>query len=376
MSERVLAFLQEHLPEMEDDLRRLVELESPSSDDDRLKRCADAVAALAEQAGASVHLLDGPDGNRHVRAEWGDAASGDRLLLLGHFDTVWPVGTIDTMSFRVDAGIARGPGVFDMKAGIVQGFWAVRALRETGVTDHHIVFLCNSDEETGSASSRALIEGEARRVSAVFVLEPSQDGALKTARKGVGHFHVTVHGRAAHAGLDPEAGASAIVELAHQILHLRQVANPDAGSTINVGVISGGTRSNVIADRATAEIDVRFSSRSEAVRLSDAILGLRPHDERIRLEVTGGVNRPPMERTAQTVELFERARTIAAGLGFPLAEVAVGGGSDGNFCAALGVPVLDGLGAVGGGAHSLDEHVIVDAMPLRAALLSELLAST
>jgi glutamate carboxypeptidase len=297
------------------------------------------------------------------------------MLVLGHFDTVWPEGTIDVMPFRLEAGLARGPGVFDMKAGIVQGFWAIRALFNASPTNGHVVFLCTSDEETGSGSSREFIEREARRARAVFVLEPSQDGALKTARKGVAQFRVTVHGKAAHAGLDPEAGVSAIDELARQILSVRQFSNTAAGTTVNVGVIGGGSRSNVIADRATAEIDVRFSLQREAERLTDAILNLRPHDGRVRLEVTGGVNRPPMERTADTEALFERARTISSDLGFAVEQVAVGGGSDGNFCAAMGVPVLDGLGAVGGGAHALDEHVVVDTMPLRAALVCRLLAS-
>ncbi len=374
MTDSVLTFLQDHHAEMLDDLRHLVERESPSGDEDRLTQCAQFLAACAEAAGASTRVLDAPGGNCHLRAEWGDGA--DRpVLLLGHFDTVWPAGTIDIMPFRLEAGLARGPGAFDMKAGIVQGFWAIRALFNTAPTHSPVVFLCTSDEETGSGSSREIIEHEARRAGAVFVLEPSQGGALKTARKGVAQFRVTVHGKAAHAGLDPEAGVSAIDELAHQILSVRQLSNPVAGTTVNVGVIGGGSRSNVIADRATAEIDVRFSAQREAERLTDAILNLRPHDDRVQLEVTGGVNRPPMERTAGTDALFERARAISAELGFALAQVSVGGGSDGNFCAAMGVPVLDGLGAVGGGAHALDEHVMVDTMPLRAALLCRLLAS-
>ncbi len=359
---------------MLDDVRRLVEHESPSGDADRLASLARFIASYAEGAGASSQVLEAESGNCHVRAEWGTETDRS-VLLLGHFDTVWPVGTIDTMPFQLEAGLVRGPGVFDMKAGIVQAIWAIRALSAVLTSDRRIVFLCTSDEETGSASSRELIEREAHRAGLVFVLEPSQDGALKTARKGVGQFRVTAHGRAAHAGLDPEAGVSAIDELAHLILDLGKLSNAAAGSTVNVGVIGGGTRSNVVADRAGAEIDVRFASRSEGERLSQAILHLAPHDERIRLEVTGGINRPPMERTSESGILYERARAIARELGFPLEEVAVGGGSDGNFCAAMGVPVLDGLGAVGGGAHSLDEHVVVDALPLRAALLCKLLAA-
>lgn len=374
MTDAALAFLQTHLPEMVDDLRQLVERESPSGDRDRLRQLARFLESHAANAGASTQLLDAPNGNCHVRAEWGDSA-GSPVLILGHFDTVWPLGTIDSMPFRVEAGVARGPGVFDMKTGLVQGFWAIRALSEALAIDRHLVFLLTSDEETGSATSRDLIEREARGASCVLVLEPSQDGALKTARKGVGQFHLTVHGRAAHAGLDPEAGVSAIDELAHQILDLRQLANPYAGSTLNVGVIAGGSGSNVVADRATADIDVRFTSGSEAVRICEAIQNLHSHDERARLEVTGGINRPPMERTAETAVLFKHAQSISTSMGFPLREVAVGGASDGNFCAAMGVPVLDGLGAVGGGAHAVDEHVVVDSMPVRAALLCRLLAS-
>jgi glutamate carboxypeptidase len=374
VTDSVLTFLQDHRSAMLEDLRQLVELESPSGDEERLAHCAGFLAQYAQSAGASIQVIEAPGGNRHLRAEWGEG-SGRPMLLLGHFDTVWPVGTIGRMPFRLEAGLARGPGVFDMKAGIVQALWAVRALFEARPMGHEIVLLCTSDEETGSATSRELIEQEARRARAVFVLEPSHHGALKTGRKGVAQFRVMVHGKSSHAGLDPEAGVSAIDELAHQILDLRQLANADAGSTINVGVIEGGSRSNVVADRAAAEIDVRFSTGSEAERLTEAILHLRPHDERTRFEVTGGVNRPPLERTAETRLLFERARTISNDLGFRLEEAAVGGGSDGNFCAAVGARVLDGLGAVGGGAHGPDEHVIIDSIPLRAALLCKLLAS-
>lgn len=374
MTSPVLTFLQDHRQEMVDDLRQLVEQESPSGDEDRLRTLARFLAASLESAGAVTTLLDAPGGNCHVRAEW-QGGSRPPILLLGHFDTVWPVGTLGSMPFHLDGDTGFGPGSFDMKAGIVQGIWALRALREVAGKPRHVVFLCTSDEETGSGSSREIIEREARAASAVFVLEPSQDGALKTARKGVGQYTLTAHGRAAHAGLDPDAGASAIDEIAHQILDVRRLANRDEGTTINVGVIDGGTRSNVVADMARAEIDVRFSSGSEAERVDRAIADLRPHDDRVRLAVTGGINRPPMERTSATGNLFEQARTIAADLGFPLREVAVGGGSDGNFCAAIGVPVLDGLGAVGGGAHALDEHVSIDAMPLRAALLCELLSA-
>jgi glutamate carboxypeptidase len=367
-------FLMEHQAEMVGDLRTFVELESPSTDLDRLNQFAGFLADYARGRDGNVRIIESPEGKKHIRVDWG-AGEQAPVLLLGHFDTVWPVGTLESMPFKVDAGKACGPGSFDMKAGLVQGFWAVRALRDLLQSDRRVVFLCTSDEEIGSATSRPLIEAEAGKAAAVLVLEPSHQSALKTSRKGVGGFRIEVTGRSAHAGLEPDAGISAVDELARVILDLQALADPSVGSTVNVGVISGGTRSNVIAAKAEAEIDVRFSSQQEAERLSEAILGLQPHRAGIQLRVTGGVNRPPMERTPQIAALFERARVIAADLGFELGEASVGGGSDGNFCAALGVPVLDGLGAVGGGAHAPDEHVIVDIMPLRAALVAHLIAT-
>jgi glutamate carboxypeptidase len=370
----VAGFLAEHQSAMVDDLRTFVERESPSTDLHHVNAFASFLAGYAEQHGGTAQLVKADGGRQHVRVAW-ESAGGSPVLLLGHFDTVWPAGTIDTMPFRVDAGLAHGPGAFDMKAGLVQGFWAIRALREVLGSDRHIVFLCTSDEEVGSVTSRHAIEAEAGGAAAVLVLEPSHGGALKTSRKGVAAFHVVVTGRAAHAGLNPEAGLSAVEELAHLIIALHRLADPDTGSTVNVGVAYGGTRPNVIAAEAAAEVDVRFSSQQEAERLTQAVLGLRPRRDGVELSVTGGVNRPPMERSAQVAALYERARSIAADLGFALGEVAVGGGSDGNFCAALGVPVLDGLGAVGGGAHARSEHVVLDAMPLRAALVAGLIAS-
>jgi glutamate carboxypeptidase len=367
-------FLIAHQAEMVGDLRTFVELESPSTDLDCLDHFAGFLADYARGRDGNVQIIEAPGGKKHIRVEWG-AGEQAPVLLLGHFDTVWPVGTLESMPFKVDAGKACGPGSFDMKAGLVQGFWAVRVLRDVLQSDHRVVFLCTSDEEIGSATSRSLIESEAGKAAAVLVLEPSHQSALKTSRKGVGGFRIEVTGRSAHAGLEPDAGISAVDELARVILDLQALADPSVGSTVNVGVISGGTRSNVIAAKAEAEIDVRFSSQQEAERLSEAILGLQPHRAGIQLRVTGGVNRPPMERTPQIAALFERARVIAADLGFELGEASVGGGSDGNFCASLGVPVLDGLGAVGGGAHAPDEHVIVDTMPLRAALVAHLIAT-
>src|SRR5579875_3479471 len=286
-------------------------------------------------------MVSGTDGSRHLRVAWG--RGGDPpTLLLGHYDTVWPAGTLARMPFHIDGNRAYGPGSFDMKAGIVQGFWALRALRETN-NDPPVVFLLTSDEETGSHGSRSLIEREAAAAERVFVLEPSHQGALKTARKGVGQYRITITGRASHAGLAPQDGISAIDELAHLILRLHALSDAGTGSTVNVGVVSGGTRSNVVAAEATADVDVRFFTQSDADRLPEAIESLPPTNQGITLRIAGGINRPPLERTAASGALFEQARAAAARLGFDLAEVAVGGASDGNFCSALGVPVLDGL---------------------------------
>jgi glutamate carboxypeptidase len=293
--------------------------------------------------------------------------------LLGHFDTVWTQGTLEKMPFEVVDGVATGPGVFDMKCGLVQGFWAVRALREVEGIERPVVFLCNSDEEVGSPNSRALIEEEARRARAVLVLEPSLDGALKTARKGVGRFRIHVEGRPSHAGLNPEAGISAIEEMARLILELHGYTNLETGTTVNVGVIKGGTRYNVVAADASAEVDVRAVTTAEAERIEEIIRTLDSHHPEATVSVEGGQIWPPMERTEKTEELFEHARLLAGELGFDLKEGLAGGASDGCLCAAVGAPTLDGLGAVGGGAHAADEHVEVESIPSRTALVARLI---
>lgn len=372
MSEHVLDFLVVHQEAMVADLGEFVRRESPSTDKALLDRFADFLAGYARSFGGCAEVLPMQTTGNHVRVRW-DGGEGEPILLVGHFDTVWPKGTLQRMPFEVTGGVASGPGIFDMKAGLVQGFWAVRALREAAGIHRPIVFFCNADEEMGSPSSRPLIEAEAARARTAFILEPSYDGALKTARKGVGIFHAEITGRPAHAGLDPFAGVSAVEELARLILALHALSNRDTGTTVNVGVVSGGTRSNVVAEKASAEIDLRVMTQAEAERMTQAILGQQSHHPDVRVEITGGMNRPPMERTERTGELFDRAKALAHELGFELDEALVGGGSDGNFCAALGVPVLDGLGAVGGGAHAVTEHVEVADMPRRAALVARLL---
>jgi glutamate carboxypeptidase len=293
-----------------------------------------------------------------------------RLLVLCHYDTVWDAGTIDGWPFTVDGGIARGPGVFDMKAGLVQALWAVRALDAAGLPRPPLRVVLNGDEEVGSPTSRPVVEASADGVTAALVLEPGVGGALKTARKGIGFFRIDVTGVEAHAGLDPEKGISAIDELARIVLALRSVRDLERGTSVNVGTIAGGSRSNVIAGHAWAAIDVRVTDAAEAERVDAALRAVPPADPRLSVTVSGGWNRPPMPRTPGIAAMVDLARALAAGLGVDLAECAVGGGSDANFLAALGVPLLDGLGAVGAGAHARDEHIDIDATVARSVLVA------
>lgn len=360
---------------MVDSVRALAAIESPSDDAAALERCAAALSSLLAESGGSVDRPPGSRGVAHVRATW--PGDGPRALLIGHFDTVYPLGQLARQPLDVREGRLFGPGVYDMKAGLVIAMAAARALSaETSRPRRpHITLLATADEEIGSGTSRQLIEQMASESAAVLVLEPATaSGAVKTARKGVGEFEILLAGVPAHAGVDPAAGASAVHELARLVLALEGLANPQRGLTVNVGVISGGTRSNVVAEQARAVVDVRIAYGADAPRIEEQIRTLAPGDPRVRIRVTGGVNRPPMERTAGVVRLFEMAREVAAEQGWVLTEGATGGGSDGNFTAALGVPTLDGLGAVGAGAHALHEHVVIKDLPVRAALLAGLLA--
>ena len=355
-------------------IESLVSLESPTDDKAAVDRCGAKLSQTLVDLGATVSEISTATAGNHLLAELGTGRR--QILLLGHFDTVWPLGTLSRMPLQRDGELLRGPGTFDMKAGIGLGLLAARALvSNAALGAGRLVMLWTTDEEVGSGTSRASIEDEARRSDAVFVLEPSlPGGAVKTSRKGCGEYHLTVRGVAAHAGVDPKKGASAIRELGHQISQLYGLTLP-AGASINVGTIRGGTRPNVVADEAHAVIDVRASTREEMDQVDAAVRGIQARDERTTLDISGGFDRPPLERTGKVERLYEQARRVAQALGHDLEEGGTGGGSDGNFTAGVGVPTLDGLGAVGDGAHALREHVDIDALADRAALVAGLIAT-
>jgi glutamate carboxypeptidase len=353
----------------------LVAHESPSGDKPALDALADKIAARFAALGARVGRIPNEAGGDHLHILFGPTVAAAPALVLGHFDTVWPVGMLARMPFRADGARASGPGIYDMKANLVLVEFALRALSERELSlPRPVELLLTSDEEVGSPTSRRWIEEMAGRAAYVLVPEPPlADGSLKTARKGVGRFTLDVTGRAAHAGVEPEKGVNAVVELAHQILAVQALANPAVGTTVNVGLILGGTTPNVVPASAKAVVDVRVATLGEARRIESAMAALATVVPGSVLAVSGGFNRPPMERTPAIAALFERARAIARGVGLELTEGATGGGSDGNFTAALGIPTLDGLGVPGGGAHADDEHILVDALVPRAALLAALL---
>ena len=355
-------------------IEALVAIESPSDDRSAVNRCGSELAARLEAMGAHITRVPSAAAGDHLRATFG---SGDRqLLLLGHFDTVWPLGQLEKMPLKRDGGRLFGPGVFDMKAGIGLAALATRAVLEPNACHGcRIVMLWTTDEEVGSRTSRALIEAEATRSDAVLVFEPSlPGGALKTSRKGVGQFEMIARGVSAHAGLDPGKGVSAIGELARQIIAIDGLQDPANGVTLTVGVVSGGSRANVVPAEARATIDARAITRADAERVQRAMRSLAPQIPGAKIEVSGGFDRPPLERTPAVERLFTEAKSVAAELGITLEEGSAGGGSDGNFTAALGVPTLDGIGAIGDGAHAIHEHVEIDALIPRAATISGLLA--
>jgi len=374
-----LRFLKPRLPEMLATLRRFVTAESPSLEKSAADRCCGVIGKEWSRHGTRVERISQKYRGDILRITCAPAKSrpSGQLLVLGHYDTVYSTGTLARMPFRVKGGKAYGPGTFDMKAGIVQALFALRALQHLRVQlSKRLVFLWTSDEEIGSESSRKYFEAEARRSDAVFVQEPSfgPRGLLKTARKGVGEAELIVHGRASHAGLAPQEGVNAVHELARQLTRIEKWNDLRRGVTINAGIIEGGTRTNVIPEKARAVLDLRALRVSDMRSLEVRLRDLRALQAGARLEITGGFDRPPLERK-MSASLFARAQLLAKQMNVSLGECTAGGGSDGNFTAALGIPTLDGLGAVGDGAHSAHEHVLINTMPARAALLAALLAT-
>ena len=370
-----LDYAQDHAKDILDTLKHMVELESFTTDKKGTDSLSTYIIQRLNELGAQTTIIPQEQVGDHVVA---DIEGGNgRLMLLCHMDTVWPKGTIEKRPFRVENDLAYGPGILDMKAGIAIALHALETLRTNGVQPRYKVkIVLNSDEEIGSTTSRQLIEDEARKSDQVFCLEPGagQKGALKTGRKGVGMFQVKVTGRAAHAGNEPEKGISAIEEMAHQILRLHSLTDFSRGTTVNVGVVQGGAVRNQVAASAEALIDLRVTTTEEGIRVEREILNASPvHNDAI-VEVTGSLNRPPMERTESTVMMLNWVKQFADPLGISLEEIQVGGGSDAQFVAALGIPVLDGMGGVGEGPHADHENIVVSELPRRVALLASILA--
>ncbi|MCU0226096.1 MAG: M20 family metallopeptidase [Bryobacterales bacterium] len=375
--QEVLSFLEGQHDAWKAMLRQMVELESPSDNPAAVTRMAEWVADRVSPY-ASVKFFPGGKFGKHLRCQLKlkGAQKDHRILAVGHCDTVWPVGTLRDMPFREQDGRLYGPGIFDMKGGVSYFLMAVEAIRELGIRPWASVsLLLVSDEEVGSLSSRPYTEAEARGASLALLLEPAmgKEGSLKTARKGTGIYRLKVTGKAAHSGIDFAAGASAVSEMARQVLAIGQLTQLDKGITVNPGVLRGGSKGNVVAAEAELLGDIRFWKTRDGQAIVRKLQRLKPHDPRCRIEVEAALNRPALERTAAVRKAFQHARRIGLELGLDLREASTGGASDGNFIGALGVPVLDGLGAVGDGAHAIDEHIIAAAMPQRAALLAGLL---
>ena len=371
----LLSYFQELEPEMIRWLMELINIDSPSDDKAALDNLARWLGDKFSHYGASIELVPNTEAGDHLLARFSSPNAGAKpILILGHLDTVWDKGEAQRRPARLENGRIFGPGSFDMRGGTTLILALAHYLSTTNVIlKRPLTILFDSDEEVGTRTARALIEKEARASEATLVLEPClPGGALKTARKGVGTFLISASGTAAHAGVDYEKGVSAIQEMAHQILHLYKLNNLDRGTTVNPGVISGGKRSNVIADQTTLEVDVRVATEAEGERITRQIHELKPTLQGSKLTIDGRINRPPLERNQKVVQLFQRARQLATELGIELQEGATGGGSDGCFTAALGIPTLDGLGPDGEGPHALHEHVLVESLIPRAALLTHL----
>ena len=374
-AQRRLAYFTERRDKIVSTIRELVEIESPSDNKAAVDRLADAVAQKFSQLGGEVRIHPAKDFGNHLQVDFA-GKSAKPVLLLGHYDTVYPLGTLANMPCRIMDNKLTGPGVLDMKSGIALMLHALPALQAWhGALPRPVTVLLVSDEEVGSDSSRAITESLAKKAAVVLVLEPSygSQGAVKTARKGVGEYLVKVTGKASHAGLDFQKGVNAILELARQIEKISSFTNLKKGLTANVGIVSGGSRTNVVPAEASAQVDVRIARMKDAAGIDKKMRSLRPFHRKCKLEITGGINRPPMERTAGVAALYAQAVAIAHDLGWKLGEAAVGGGSDGNITAGLGIPTLDGLGGVGDGAHAPHEHILISELPRRAALLAGLI---
>jgi glutamate carboxypeptidase len=359
--------------------RQFVHAESPSDSKTAVDACVELAAAKAKQIGGRIKIHRQHQFGDLLEARFGprkqNAEAARPILLLGHLDTVWPLGTLQSMPFRESAGRLCGPGTLDMKAGVAMAFTALELLTEAQTLWREVIMLLSSDEEIGSPVSRPITEELAKNCASVFVLEPAQGQAYKTARKGTGNWRIEVHGVAAHAGVDFEKGASAIRELARAVERVSGWTDLKRGLTVSVGVAGGGTKSNVVPAEAWAEVDVRIARKADGPRIARKFSSLKASDPRCTLTVKGDMNRPPMERSRGTVMLFQKARALAAQLGIDLDEAATGGASDGNFTAALGIPTLDGMGAVGEGAHAAHESVLIEHLAPRTALLAGMLLS-
>jgi glutamate carboxypeptidase len=359
-------------------IRELVERETKSREESRLNEIASFISGQLREIGGQVELIPQNGYGTHLRArfDFGHDRMEQGVLVVGHLDTVWPVGSLKRLPFRVTPeGRAHGPGIFDMKSGVAILVESLRTIvSQRLATKRPVTLLLTCDEEIGSRTSRPLIEEDAKNAAAALILEPPiSGGVVKTGRKGIGTFTVRALGRAAHAGLDPEKGVNAIVELAHQTLRLSALNDYGRGVTVSVGLVEGGSALNVVPACASAKVDVRFWTPEDGENLIAAIRGLTPVTAGAKIEVSGGINRPPMPRSEKNIALYEHARALAAELGFELKDEVVGGGSDGNFIAAMGVPTLDGLGVDGAGAHAEHEHIVIDDIPRRAALLTRLM---
>jgi glutamate carboxypeptidase len=372
-----LRYFEERQEQIIQTVRQLVEIESPSDNKEGVDRLGSLLAGRFEGLGGHAKFHRTQGFGDHLQVDFSGKKSGKPIMLLGHLDTVYPLGTLSTMPFRQADGRLWGPGSFDMKSGIAFMLHAIEALRSwhEDQLPQPVTILLVSDEEVGSDTSRRITESLAQKSAAVLVLEPSHGpkGAVKTARKGVGEYVLKVIGKAAHSGLDFEKGQSAIVELSRQIIEIAKLVDLKKGITLNIGTVQGGTRSNVIPAEASAVLDVRVPRAKDAAGIDRKLRSLKPFNRACKLEIKGGVNRPPMERTPGVIALYEKASAIAKQLGWKLEEAAVGGGSDGNFTAGLGVPTLDGLGAVGEGAHATHESVLISELPRRTALIAELI---